>query len=276
MAGVADKEVKCIMARRKQPEEPKAAVLSPDDMRAAIPKLERRAAELNALDPNTVQGHGDQNFKAVELKLDDTLVGIFGNGTVEYERYRIYSLDTGPVFMGHQAPLHETRDGYKRGKERAITNVKTIIELFQENLKERGESPEGRALRAIGDLDLHPEIRRASEALFRDKHYANAIEDACKALDALVKMRSGQYDLGGTELMQKVFSVNKPTLSFNPGVSESDKSEQQGMMFLYAGTMLAFRNPRAHEIIKDDPERALEALSFISFLAKALDDVQRA
>ncbi len=264
------------MAGRKQPEEPKAAVLSADDMRAAIPKLERRLAELNALDPNTAQGHGDQNFKAAELKLDDTLVGIFGNGTVDYLRYRIYSLDTGPVFMGRQAPLHETRDGYKRGKEKAITNVKTIIDLFQENLEGSGESREGRALRAIGDLDLHPEIRRAAEALFRDKHYANAIEDACKVLDALVKMRSGQHDLSGTELMQKTFSVNNPTLRFNPGTTESDKSEQQGMMFLYAGTMLAFRNPRAHEIIKDDPEIALEVLSFISFLAKALDSAQRA
>ncbi len=35
------------MARREQPEEPKAAVLSPDDMRAAIPELEYRLAELN-------------------------------------------------------------------------------------------------------------------------------------------------------------------------------------------------------------------------------------
>jgi hypothetical protein len=44
------------------------------------------------------------------------------------------------------------------------------------------------------------------------------------------------------------------------------------MMHLYAGAMLAFRNPRAHQIVNDDPEKALEILSFLSFLAKAVDE----
>ena len=47
------------------------------------------------------------------------------------------------------------------------------------------------------------------------------------------------------------------------------------MMFLYAGAMLAFRNPRAHGLIKDDPEEALEIISFLSFLAKALNRAKK-
>lgn len=261
---------------KKNPPQPQTANLSATQMREALPKLKRRLEELQSLDPNSVQGHGDAAFKAVELKLDDTFVGIFGNDTVEYLRYRVHSLDMGPfVMMGH-VPLHEIRDGYNHGKDQAITKIQTIISLFEENIKEGGESPEGRALRAIGDLDLHKEIRAATESLFRSVHYSNAVEDGCKALDALVKVRSGLYELGGTALMLKVFSTNKPLLRFNDGATESERSEQEGMMHLYAGVMLAFRNPRAHEIIKDDPEKALEVISFISFLAKALDSAAKA
>ena len=88
-------------------------------------------------------------------------------------------------------------------------------------------------------------------------------------------MRSGREDLSGTELMQAVFSPKSPTLRFSDLQTDSERSEQQGMMFLYAGTMLALRNPRAHGLIDDDPERAVEYLSLVSLLAKALDRTKR-
>jgi len=40
--------------------------------------------------------------------------------------------------------------------------------------------------------------------------------------------------------------------------------------------VLALRNPRAHELIEDDPEKALEYIAFISLLAKSLDKASRA
>ena len=75
--------------------------------------------------------------------------------------------------------------------------------------------------------------------------------------------------------MQGVFSAKNPTLAFNDLQTQSDLDEQQGLMFLFAGTILAFRNPRAHELILDDPERALETIGFISLLAKLLDQAQK-
>ena len=75
--------------------------------------------------------------------------------------------------------------------------------------------------------------------------------------------------------MQTVFSPKTPVLRFNQLTTETDKSEQQGMMFLYAGAMLALRNPRAHELMQDDPEQAIEYLSLLSMLAKALDRAER-
>jgi len=171
----------------------------------------------------------------------------------------------------YETPLHEVRVGYQSGIDRAIATLQTVIDLFEEKLDAAPESPANRARRALGDLDLHPEIAETATKLFENGHYANAVEDACKVLDGLVKIRSKKFDLSGTELMQKVFSAKNPVLAFNDLSTETGQSEQQGMMFLYSGAMLALRNPRAHEIIKDDPEQALEYIAFLSLLAKALD-----
>lgn len=264
------------MAKRSVPDTPKSAVLSPEQMKAAIPKLQRRIAELEAVDVNSIQERGEPRFDALEQKIDTTLVEIFGNDTVEYKRFRIGMLDTASMNYLYETPIHEVRAGYKRGIEQAISNLRTVIELFEEQIGDLGASPAGRALKALGELELHPEIERAAGKLFRDGHYANAVEDACKVLDGLVKTRSGKYDLSGTDLMQTVFSPKNPILRFNELKTPTDQSEQQGMMFLYAGAMLAFRNPRAHEIIEDDPEKALEYIGFLSLLAKSLDDTKRA
>lgn len=263
------------MAKRTQQEMPKPADLTPDQMQIAIPKLLRRIKELEEMDIDTIQDRYDPRFESLEQKTDSTLVDIFGHNTIEYRRFSINTLDTASLNMYDETSLYEVREGYKHGIEQAISNLKTIIELFKENIDDLGESPEGRALKAFDELNIHPEINQAVSRLFKDGHYANAVEDACKVLDGLVKIRSGKHELSGTELMQKVFSPNNPILKFNDLLSETGKSEQQGMMFLYSGAMLALRNPRAHEIIEDDPEKALEYIAFLSLLAKSLDKAIR-
>ena len=185
----------------------------------------------------------------------------------------MHSLYSGPIYLRGTPPGERLR-GYERGKQEAATKLQTIISLFKEKLAGVGESAGRRAIREAGARDFHPEIQRAAGELFKNGHYANAVEDACKALDGFVKFRSGS-DLSGTSLMQTVFSPKNPILKFNDGADESQMSERQGMMQLFAGAMLAFRNPRAHQIVTDDPENALEILSFLSFLAKAVDRAKR-
>jgi uncharacterized protein (TIGR02391 family) len=136
--------------------------------------------------------------------------------------------------------------------------------------------PSSNILRAYENLDLHPEIVRAATELYRHKHYANAIEDAVKALNALVRLRSGRDDLDGTTLMETVFSPKKPILAFNEMADESDRNEQRGFMMMFAGAVAGLRNPRAHRLIKDDAERALEFIAFVSLLAKLLEGAKKA
>ena len=95
------------MAKRSVPETPKPAVLSPDQMKAAIPKLQRRIADLEAVDVNSIQERGEPRFDALEQKIDTTLVEIFGNDTVEYKRFRIGMLGTASINYLYETPIHE-------------------------------------------------------------------------------------------------------------------------------------------------------------------------
>ena len=245
-------------------------------MKLAIPKLERRIGELKAIDVSTIRARRETRFDALVQKVDSTLLEIFGDNTVEYQRYRVHDLDTASINMMYETPLSEVIKGYKRGIDEAISNLQTAVDLIKEKLQDLGETPAGHAVHAFGELDLHPDIERAAGELFRNGHYANAVEDACKVLDSLVKSRSGRSDIGGTSLMEQVFSPNAPVLRFNELRTETDRSEQKGMMFLYAGAMLALRNPRAHQLIQDDPKQALEFIGFLSLLAKLLGRTTRA
>jgi uncharacterized protein (TIGR02391 family) len=244
-------------------------------MRAAVPRLRTRIDELRAIDVNAIRERYEPAMTAMRDKVQATLTDIFGADTVELGEIGYIQLDEAPHNMMYQQPMGVVRRGYVDGIARTIAKLETVIALMEEKLGGVPEDPAARARRAFGDLDLHPEVARVAGPLFEDGHYANAVEDSCKVLDMLVKMRSGRDDLSGTELMQAVFSPNKPVLKFSDLKTESDKSEQQGMMFLYSGAMLALRNPRAHGLIDDHPERALEYVAFVSLLAKALDRAKR-
>ena len=260
------------MATKKSPPaQPPSANLSAEQMRSAIPKLQRRIKDLEDFDPDPLAQRNDPRVEALEQKIEDTIVDVFGHGTLEHRRFRSHSLDTAGINMMHATPLALVIRSIHESRQREITNLRTIIDLFHEKLEDGGETPASRAQRTFGEMDLHPEISRACAKLFADGHYAEAVENACKVLDMLVKLRTMRTDPSGTELMQLVFSPKFPILKFSDQQTETERSEQQGMMFLYAGAMLAIRNPRAHGLVQDHPENAIGYISFISLLAKALD-----
>lgn len=260
------------MARKEQPE-PIEANLSYQQMEAAITKLDRRIADLESFDVDSVTDRSDARINALEKSLDALLVSVFGAGTVEYNRYHwsVTQLDTASMNMIHPTPIHEVHEGLRRGIATAKAQLETIKKGFLEELGDAGLTSSGKTLKAYEGLELHPEIERAVGNLYRDGHYANAIEDATKVLNALVRMRSGVDDKDGIPLMETVFSPKNPTLKFNNLADQSDVDEQKGFMMMFGGAVAGLRNPRAHKIIKDDPEMALEFIAFVSLLAKLVD-----
>lgn len=256
------------MARR-------SAALATETIAAAIPRLKLRMEELQAFEPKSVTYRNDPRIGALDKKLEDTIASIFGSDTEEFSRFRPRDLDSAGYNTMYGTPFSEVIAGLQVGKERELLNLKTIIELFEEQLQLCAATPAARSRRAFEDLELHSEIRIAAQDLFANGHYTEAVEAACKALELLVKMRSLRADPSGTELMQLVFSPKAPILRFSDQSNESEKSEQQGMMFLFSGAMLAIRNPRAHGMIADHPENAVDCISFLSMLAKSLDRAKK-
>lgn len=260
------------MAKRKQPE-PVEANLTYQQMEAAIPKIDRRIADLQNFNVDSVTDRSDARIGALEKSLDALLVSVFGAGTVEYDRYhwQVTQLDTASINMIYRTPIHEVHEGLRRGIATAKAHLETIKKSFVEELGDAGLTSSGKTLKAYEGLELHPEIERAVGNLYRDGHYANAVEDAIKALNALVRMRSGVEDKDGSTLMEIVFSPKNPVLKFNNLADSSDMDEQKGFMMMFSGAVAGLRNPRAHKIIKDDLEMALEFIAFVSLLAKLVD-----
>jgi hypothetical protein len=64
-------------------------------------------------------------------------------------------------------------------------------------------------------------------------------------------------------------------LKFNSLSDQPDHDEQKGFMMMFSGAVAGLRNPRAHKIIEDDPEMALEFIAFVSLLAKLADKAKK-
>ncbi|PTT87276.1 TIGR02391 family protein [Pelomonas sp. HMWF004] len=119
---------------------------------------------------------------------------------------------------------------------------------------------------------MHPKIAEAVGDLMANGHPWEAVFAACKSLVLLVKERSGRHDLDGVPLMRQVFSRHKPVLRFNALQSVTDSDEQEGMMHLYEGVIMALRNPGGHSFPTGPSSRASQYLQLISMLAERADE----
>ena len=136
--------------RTSKPQAPKTANLTLQQMRLALPKLDRRIGELKAIDPSSTQRRGEPRFESLEHKIDDSLVEIFGADTVEYNRFRIGSLDKASINFFEEVSLREVVEGYKRGIAEAISTLETIVQLFNEKLSD-GEAQSATTSGQSGD-----------------------------------------------------------------------------------------------------------------------------
>ena len=174
---------------------PKPANLSINQMKIAIPQLERRLKELQEFNP---QEAARDNTKATSLedKIDATLLEIFGDGTIEYLKYKIYSLYSGGIIItgGGRNSYHDSAKPYTDGKQEAISKIETIISLFKEKISDTESRSGISSPLSLSGLDLHPSIQAASGSRYNSGHFSDAVEAACKALNAAVQSKSGNYD----------------------------------------------------------------------------------
>jgi len=118
--------------------------------------------------------------------------------------------------------------------------------------------------------NIHPAFPVNVKKLFDDGHYSQATFEAFKFVDKEVA-RLAKHSESGFKLMMAVFSESSPLLKVNGCVSTSEKDEQKGFQFLFAGSILAIRNPRGHEYaIHDSPDECLDHLALASLLLRRL------
>lgn len=259
------------MKKKTQYQERKPAALSYDQIKMAIPKIDRRLAELNALDIQLLQSGTDPALLKLSEKLDQFITDTFGNDSHEYYKYHSYAEVRVISLAVGGTPIGKIRLWVQDKIHQAVAMLESIKTGFIETLEDAGiHGTTTKALKAYEGLELHPVIANAASDLFRDGYYADAIENAVKALNQHVRSKS-LLKQDGVPLMQKAFSKENPILRFNALADDSDRSEQKGFMDWFCGTVSGLRNPRAHKIIKDDPEMALEFIAFISLQAKLVD-----
>jgi uncharacterized protein (TIGR02391 family) len=255
---------------RRPPAPPAKPPLLDTDPTTCRARLRRRIDEVDALTSFT--DPDDPRFENAQRNIAADVKDIFGANSTEFERHEHPHIWSGGMFMGMSpSEIVAARRG---GIADTKVMLQSLVARVDEHIADAGAHAARDARTAFGDVVLHTRIAAACTAQFSDGHYRDAILAAGIALVEYVKERSGSA-LDGTNLMTTVFSVRQPILAFNALANQTDLDQQQGMMHLFAGAVLAIRNPRAHALTPDTAQYAVEAISLISFLAKQLDTARR-
>ncbi len=153
------------------------------------------------------------------------------------------------------------------------SRIKSIEIRTETSIEEDSEAEDKKQINFSSKLKLDPKIINASKKLFDDKHYSQAIFEAIKTLEKESKDKSGIKDRIGVDLVNHVFNKENPIIKIVDGKEQENVDEREGFRFLYMGAFLGIKNPKSHSIQHlDEPDKALEYLSFISLLMKRLDE----
>lgn len=121
------------------------------------------------------------------------------------------------------------------------------------------------------ERNIHPKLPKIVRKLFDDGYFAQATFEAFKFLDKQVSKVS-KSKKSGYALMMEVFSDTSPAIQLTPLSTVSEKDEQKGYQFIFAGSIMAIRNPRGHEhSLADSLEECLDHLSLASLLIRRIE-----
>lgn len=153
-------------------------------------------------------------------------------------------------------------------------NVLNKMREEYEKRTSREGKQESDTLNTFWDL-LHPKIVEVSKSRFETNHFADSVEAALKEVNnivkVIVKQKTGQeYD--GANLMNKAFSLQNPIILLDNLSTETGNNIQKGYMQIFSGSMTGIRNPKAHENIKIDSQRAIHFLFLASLLMFKIDE----
>ncbi|RVI63893.1 hypothetical protein CN187_23770 [Sinorhizobium meliloti] len=111
--------------------------LSVPEMKLGVTKLQRRVADLETFDSNSVMNRWNSEAEPLEKAILQTLSDVFGNDTTDYNHFSDAArLDNGPMIMGQTASLDQVRRYFTEGKERSLRLLRQAIRGLEERIED--------------------------------------------------------------------------------------------------------------------------------------------
>lgn len=129
------------MARKTGSSTPPSRTLGPQELEAAIRKVERRVDELKDFDVASIKERWDARAGALQKKINATLAEIFGEETAEFNRYSVGSFDSLPISLmggGNRYSVPEIQKSYRDGIDEAVVGLESLLDLLRERLEDHG------------------------------------------------------------------------------------------------------------------------------------------
>ncbi|MBY2925955.1 nucleotide-binding protein [Rhizobium leguminosarum] len=125
------------MARSTQPTIPKPANLNPEQMRSGISRIQKRIADLEAFDLNSIVESHSPAVRALETSIEATLSGVFGHGTIEYNRYKSSAhLDFYVLILGgNSTPASKIRSEVAKNVASSLATLKQAVRDLEEEIE---------------------------------------------------------------------------------------------------------------------------------------------
>ncbi|MCX6094062.1 MAG: TIGR02391 family protein [Candidatus Bipolaricaulota bacterium] len=127
-------------------------------------------------------------------------------------------------------------------------------------------------LHPFDERNIHAGLPAVVRELFDDGHYSQATFEAYKYVDEVVQRLSGLNE-SGFKLMLRAFDEASPLVQLTSLSTQSETDEQHGYRFIFAGSVMAIRNPRGHKhSVVDTPDQCLDHLALASMLLRRLEE----
>jgi uncharacterized protein (TIGR02391 family) len=135
------------------------------------------------------------------------------------------------AFVGYQVDKH--------GELLIVSAARTLSEADERASRLRSE---------LSRRKVHSDVLKFCKAELLQENYFHAVLEATKSVAEKIRQRTGLTE-DSSELTTKAFALGQtgvPFLAFNTLQTETELSEQKGLMKLFLGMFGTFRNPMAH------------------------------
>jgi len=127
---------------------------------------------------------------------------------------------------------------------------------------------------------LHPTLMQVSQKAYMTGNFKEAALNALIAVDERVgksmkNSTAANAKKTGTDMMFAAFSEKVPVIKLFPDEDPDAVTMQEGYKYIFAGVMLAIRNPKGHRNFTIEEKDAIELLFIASRLLRKLDEAMK-